>query len=453
MDPMLRTILLRDNSWLSRPESLQPWLASHLPDPLIPRLVVADNSESWQRCNRAHLVVGPRQAGKSTTIWAHLAEVARPVLFIDCEQALVQRWCQSAPVFLGELEEVVDTPVTLFFEEAQHLENAGLFFKGLVDRKLGVPLLVTGSSSFHLGARVRESLAGRASRSRLFPFALSELLGGLADMALVARDHEANMRWGRHVTVGGYPEVWLGADPGLTLGELVEAVVLRDASDRYRIARPDVFRRLLYLAAGEVGQLVNLSEWASILGVSRDTVGAYLEILEGGHLLVQVRPFAGGRRSEMTRTPKLFFVDDGIRNYLVGDLRPLNGRADAGALLENWVFSELWKALPADASLHFWRSTSKAEVDFVIRAGDTVVGIEVKAGRLGRTKLPRGARSFIEAYRPTAFLMVNRGVEANDRLGTTELHWLQPQHLVNAVADALAGTHFPGSLFLRERSI
>jgi uncharacterized protein len=102
----------------------------------IPRQASARASERWSELDRAHLVIGPRQAGKSTIIWAHLAARGEPALFIDCEQALVRAWCRSAPLFLGDLEKLAPRPVTLFFEEAQHLDEAGLFFKGLVDRWL-----------------------------------------------------------------------------------------------------------------------------------------------------------------------------------------------------------------------------------------------------------------------------------------------------------------------------
>lgn len=434
----LRDILIRDNPWLENPETLESWFEGRLPARYIPRETVALKASRWREANRAHLVVGPRQAGKSTAIWAHLAALGEPALFIDCEQPLIQEWCRSAPLFLSELETALERPVTLFFEEAQHLDNAGLFVKGLVDRKVGVPVLVTGSSSFHLGARVRESLAGRATRSRLLPFSLAEVCADVAGQPLLVVAQKRERRLARHVVFGGYPDVWLGEDPRALLTDLGEALVLRDASDLFRIGRPDAFRRLLRLAAGQVGSLVNLSEWASILGVSRDTVSSYLEILESSHILKVLRPFAGGRRSELTRAQKLFFVDNGIRHHLVGDFRSLEDRSDAGSTLENWVFSELWKALPAAAELRFWRSTSKAEVDFVISAGAILVGVEVKAARLGRTHVSRSARSFVEAYEPRALIVVNQGVRAREDLDSTEIHWVAPHELVGSLVDLLS---------------
>jgi len=424
MDRDLRTILLHDNPWIEDPGSLGRWCVSHLPETYIPRDVLLTAQDRWRESDRAHLVVGPRQAGKSTAIWAHLASVGQPALFIDCEQSLVQLWCRSAPLFLADLEAVAPSPITLFFEEAQHLENAGLFLKGIVDRGTGAPVLVTGSSSFHLGAKVRESLAGRATRERLLPLSLGEVTNDLEGLPELARARALEDRLERHLIYGGYPEVWLGNAPEVLLTDLVEAIILRDATDLFRIGRPDAFRRLLRLAAGQVGNLVNLSEWASILGVSRDTVASYLEILEAGHVVAMVPPFAGGRRSELTKMPKIFFTDNGIRNHLVHSLVPPADRVDAGPTVENWVFGELRKMLPLEMDIHFWRSTSRAEVDFVIDTGSAVVGLEVKAGTSGRPSIPRSARSFIDAYRPTRFLMVGSSRFDPEQIGATEVLWI-----------------------------
>lgn len=439
MDRDLETLLLRDNPWILDPERLPDWLRLRLPEIVIPRIGTEARRKRWDETDRSHLVIGPRQAGKSTLVWAHLADRGEPVLYVDCEQPLIREWCRSAPLFLADLEPFLTSFVPLFFDEVQHLEEAGLFFKGLVDRKIGVPVLVTGSSSYHLGARTRESLAGRATRMRLLPFSLAEVCQDLADRSPGVRERLTRERFERHVVVGGYPEVWLSETPEVLLADLVQAIVLRDASDLHRISRPDAFRRLLQLLPGQVGQLVNLSEWASILGINRDTVASYVEILEAAHIVFRLPPFAGGKRAEVTSRAKIYLVDNGIRNQLVGDFRALEERAtDVGPLLESWVFTELRKVLPEEATLHFWRSASGAEVDFVVARGGDVVGIEVKAGALRRPTLPRAARSFLEAYRPRAFFLVNAGFEGEDEIQGSKIEWIRPRKLAQQVVWALS---------------
>ena len=433
MNRDLQTILLADNPWLTDAAQLDGWLRRRIPAVYLPRRAIALAGERWDESDRAHLVIGPRQAGKSTAIWAHLAQRGEPALFLDCEQELVREWCRSSPLLLADLQKLVDRPVPLFFEEIQHLEEAGLFLKGLIDRKIGVPVLVTGSSSYHLGARTRESLAGRATRTRLLPLSFPEVCRDLADRPEIVRDRLREQRFSRHLVFGGYPAVWTAETPEVLLNDLLEAFVLRDASDLFRITRPDAFRQLLRLLAGQAGQLVNLSEWASILGISRDTVASYLEILESSHIVMVLSPFAGGKRVELTARPKVFPVDTGLRNRLVFDFRPLEERTDAGPLLETWVATELWKALPEGATLHFWRSSSGAEVDFVVVRGDRILPVEVKASRLGRPVFSRSLRSFLDAYRPATVLVVNTGLVHRERAGATEVEWLLPIHLAERV--------------------
>jgi predicted AAA+ superfamily ATPase len=433
----LESLLLVENPWIERPEVLDSWLHEKLPDPFVERRILAQRSDSWQQLGRAHLLIGPRQSGKSTTLWAHLARLDQPVLFLDCEQLLVRQWCHSAPLFLDDLRALSEEPVALFLEEAQHLENAGLFIKGIVDRRYGAPILVSGSSSFHLGDAIRESLAGRATRDVLLPFSLAEVTQQLKGRPEIVRRAHSREILDRHLRIGGYPEVWLSPNPERVLTELVEAIILRDASDLHPIGRPEAFRRLLGLAASQVGNLVNLAEWGSILGIARDTVASYLEILESGHVLRLLPPWAGGRRSELTRSQKVYFIDNGLRNRLVHSFAPIGERPDSGAVLENWVFTELIKAVPRGTGIHFWRSTSKAEVDFVVDTPGGPIGIEVKAGGAPRPSIPRSARSFIEAYEPSTFIMVSATIHESSKLGRTEILWVAPEDLATGVGGRL----------------
>ena len=318
---------------------------------------------------------------------------------------------------MAALAEVL-SPETLFlFEEVQHLEEAPLFLKGLVDLDKKRRIIATGSSSFELGARTRESLAGRARRIQLLPFSLQEV-GTVVPTGLAPaiRDLRLLELWEKLVVTGGYPEPWFDPAPATALRYLVEAFVLKDTSDLHKIERPSVFRKLLELAEADIGNLVNLTDWAALAQASRNTVGRYLEIAEEAHVLRLVPPFAGGKRSEITGTPKVFFLDNGLRNAVFGGFQASRERSDRGALWENAVFNELAKRLELLDEVRFWRSRSGAEVDFVIQRGDRMVAIEVKAAELPRPTVSRGTHSFLEAYRPACLGVVN----ASLRLDTVE---------------------------------
>ncbi|MFH1466252.1 MAG: ATP-binding protein [Pseudomonadota bacterium] len=435
-----------DNSTLLRLETYNPWLRdpSLWPSALSARLpaeVVARSVRLTLDPARATLVVGPRQAGKSTLILLRLQREARPPLLLPLDDPLLRDLCLSGAHFAERVRTLGPGFSAFVFDEVQHLEEAGLFLKTLVDLRLGIPIVATGSSAFHLNARTRESLAGRAHRVRLLPLSLAEV-SAHAMRAEPAYRAESTERacLDRMLVWGGYPEVWLTEperERQALLLDLVQAHLLRDASDAHRIQRPEAFRRILRLAATQVGNLVNQAELASIAGVAASTVTEYLAILEESHVLARVPPFLGGMRAEITSTPKLFLLDNGLRNQLHGGFSPFEGRGDRGALLENLVFTELTKAAAPTDEIGFWRTRNGAEVDFVVRADDHLVAVEVKAGALGRPTLPRSCRSFIEAYAPQALLVINHGIEEEHHLDLTAIRFCRPERVARELARAI----------------
>lgn len=402
MDSVLRTRIMLLNPWLRDSSRFAVELGRRIPERFVPRQV---DLAGFSDRSRAKLLVGPRQAGKSTFVWSLLA--SRPpqeVLYLDAEEPTVQAWSRSAVQFVADLEADLPTVRTVFVDEAQRLPEAGIFVKGVVDARHGLELIVTGSSAFHLDARTRESLAGRAVRRVLLPFSLEEL-GALqpAPVPMVHAEEVARI-CARQQVIGSYPEAWFAADPERILSDLVEAFVIRDVSDRFRIQRTDAFRHLLQLAAGQVGQLVNFSEWASILGIAASTVREHLRLLEETWVLKLLPAFSGGKRRELTAAARVHFYDLGIRNLLLGTFgTDLERRPDRGALAEGWAFAELAKTVPASWLVHYWRAKGGAEVDFVLTRGERIVAIEVKTST--RPGLSRSVRSFLDAYAPECVVL------------------------------------------------
>ena len=420
--------ILQYNPWLIHPDQANALIHRYLPE-----IYVLRQAEPVKLHNdRALLIVGPRQSGKSTLAWRLLQSCSPNILYLNLEDPLLRSALGGAIDLVALLRESYQFIKAVFLDEAQHLADAGLFVKGLVDAKPGIPVLVTGSSSFHLMSKTRESLAGRADRLRLLPFSLKELLLHEKPANPIASKNHSKNIFARQMIYGSYPAVYLANDDqdrARLLSDLAEALILRDASDLFRIRRVDVFRKLLTLLARQTGSLVNFSELASICRVDAGTIHAYVEILEESHIVKVIRPFAGGKRRELTTTPKVYFVDNGIRNQLLNSFSTdISLRTDKGALMENWVFSELYKRLPLMASIHFWRSKAGGEVDFVVEQAGKLMALEVKAANLDRPRLSRSAHSFIEAYQPERFVVLNLSLETHLTADNRTIEFQTPEN-------------------------
>jgi len=422
MDSSLLATLRIHNPWLDRPKEQKRRLAERRPKNFIGRQQALEI-----RPGRAELVVGSRQAGKSTWILDALARQDDPILILHAEEPHVRELADSPALALEQLADVLGPKTIVLLEEVQHLPEAPLFLKGWVDLEPRRRIIATGSSSFTFQARHRESLAGRTRRTRLLPFSLAEVGAEIpAGLAPAIREARLAESWRRLVVTGGFPAAWLSEDPATTLHYLAESVVVRDVSDFHTVERPSAFRKLLELAAADVGNLVNLSHWANVAQTARGTVVRYLELMEEAHVLKMVPPFVGGRRAEITGTPKVYFVDNGMRNALFGGFTELADRSDRGALWENAVHAELLKRLRLLDEILFWRSKAGAEVDFVVRRRGEIVAIETKAGALGRPKLSRAGRSFIDAYRPRCFGVLNAGLRDDEEVDGVPVLYRRP---------------------------
>ena len=438
MDERILRIVLASNPWMESGIRPSEAASRFLPDRYIHRHLWNRVQTRWAEPDKAHLLVGPRQAGKTTLFWKHVIDRDCRVLCLNMEDARIRNWCSSPYVFLEDVRSEFPSAQALFLDEVQHLEEAALFVKGIVDQKPGFPVLVTGSSSYHLKSRTRESLAGRATRATLLPFSFSEVVEAFVPAGSDARSIKERALFGRHVRFGGYPRAWAVETPEEILFDLAEAFLLRDASDFSAVRRPDAFQRLVGLLARQSGSLVNLSEWAAICGISRNTVQEYCQLLEDAHLVRLLPVFAGGRRAELTATPKAFFLDTGIRNAVLCDFNAAENRGDCGALLENWVFSELTKTFLRPDLLHYWRTRSGAEVDFVVSTGGGLVGFEVKATAMRQPRISRGSRSFIQAYQPSQFFIVNQTLYHVSEVEKTPVRWVRFEELARECR-ALAG--------------
>lgn len=350
---------------------------------------------------RVAIVYGPRRVGKTTLIRHYVAELKEPALLLTGEDINVRDYLESQSV--EKLKALVGQHRYLVVDEAQHVRQIGLNLKLLVDHVPGLCVVATGSSSFELAGQTGEPLTGRKTTLLMLPLAQLEL-------AAVETPPETRARLEQRLIYGSYPEVVLAASDAARaeyLRELVASYLLKDILQLEQIRQSEKLLRLLQLVAFQIGGEVSLGELAQQLAMSRNTVERYLDLFEKVFVLVSRHGFSRNLRKELSKSRRYYFIDNGIRNALISNFNPVALRDDIGALWENYLLIERWKAhlyLGRDVQSFFWRTHDRQEIDLVEESAGKLSGFDAKWSETN-AKTPAAWRS---AYPKASFEVVNR---------------------------------------------
>lgn len=384
------------------------------------------------------LLVGPRQAGKTTLmkqLQQELADRKEVVLYLNLDIESDAVYLQSQQTLLNKIRLELGDTGYVFVDEIQRKEDAGLYFKGLYDMDLPYKFVLSGSGSIELKEKIGESLAGRKLVVPMDTVSFEEYLdyrtdykySGRLDMFLSIEKEKGNFLLQEYLTYGGYPAVVTARteeDKARIMDEIYSAYVTRDISALLGMQQPEYYNRMLRLLAAGAGGLVNVSRLAADAGLSVPTVHKYLWYAENTFVLKAVRPYTGNRMKEIVKAPVYYFTDLGFRNYMLGSFQYNAGIRD-GFAFQNFIFQILNKAVRnSAATLHYWRTTDGAEVDFVIDRIREVIPVEVKYADLKGMTLSRSFRSFVEKYKPRKAFVVNLSYQDMLKLGDTEVHFV-----------------------------
>jgi uncharacterized protein len=185
--------------------------------------------------------------------------------------------------------------------------------------------------------------------------------------------------WETYMLYGGYPAIITESNRDekiIRLNEIRDSFVKRDILES-GVQNETAFYNLFRLLAAQTGSLVNIHELSTALRIKAETINNYLHILQKCFHLALVRPFFRNLRKELTKMPKAFILDTGLRNCLLNNFQPITTRMDKGELWENMFFRVL-----ADShewsTLHYWRTADGNEVDFVLPETEKPFAVEVK---------------------------------------------------------------------------
>lgn len=376
---------------------------------MIPRLIENNVITDLTKDSKTILVLGARQVGKTTLvkdIQKQITGSKTKVLYLNCDIDEQKNAINTTSLMV--LTQLLQSVDVLFIDEAQRLDDPGLTVKIIHENFSHIRVLATGSSSLELQNKMSDALTGRIFEFKLFPLSFSEVLAATQTAELPQNTYllkqSAATLLPSVLAFGLYPEVFTEGDPirkqrvlvGITKNYLFKDVLAyRGVKNSQAIE--DLARALAY----QIGSEVNESELSKRLGIDKKTISSYIDILEKAFVLVRLTPYSKNLRREIGGKYKVYFVDLGIRNALIGDFNAANIRNDLGALWENFLVIERIKAYANRseelAHYNFWRSYDGAEVDYVEKPySKPLSAYEFKYSTTER--LRRGAHSFTDSY-------------------------------------------------------
>lgn len=344
------------------------------------------------------IVVGPRQVGKTTLLRMLTSDTDRRVVVWNCDEPDVRRkLAEPSSTQLGAETANVDL---ILIDEAQRVQNIGITLKLLVDNYPEKQVVVTGLSAIELSNSINEPLTGRKYEYVMYPFSAEELIREFGAT-------EERRRLERRLIYGSYPEVVnLEGEERETLTNLVSSYLYKDIFSFQDVRKPEIIEHLLQALALQVGSEVSFNELGRLLGLTSITIQRYIDLLEKSYVVFHLRSFSRNVRNELKKSRKIYFYDNGVRNSLIGDYKPLALRNDTGALWENYVISERMKHNAYSGfygKSYFWRTQQQQEVDYLEDYDGVLHAYEFKWNPV---RQPRLTDTFAKGYPDHTFLVV-----------------------------------------------
>ncbi|UFH52980.1 ATP-binding protein [Spirosoma sp. KNUC1025] len=350
---------------------------------------------------KVNLIFGTRRVGKTFLLRRLVSEVSYSYIWLegedyDTHQVLAERTVAAYRRLIGEAE-------LLIIDEAQAIPNIGQILKLFVDQLTHLRIVVTGSSAFDLLNLSGEPLTGRAFFHQLHPIAQSEL-------TRYENPLQTRQQLEERLVLGSYPELFslaTSAQRERYLRELINTYLLKDIISFEGIRNSSKVKDLLRLVAFQIGKEVSLEELGRQLHLSKNTVEKYLDLFTKVFILVKVGGFSRNLRKEVTKSSRWYFLDNGVRNALLADLKPLSLRQDVGELWENYLIAERIKKNQAEqrwVDYFFWRTYDQQEIDWIEVENNQIRAYEFK-WKADRIKPPK---AFVDAYPKATFELINR---------------------------------------------
>jgi len=348
---------------------------------------------------KAVILLGARQVGKTTLLRTLFAE-SGDFLWLNGDTSNDRLLLTTQSV--EQLRVIIGKHKALVIDEAQRVQDIGIVLKLIIDNIPHLKVIATGSSSLDLSNRTTEPLTGRKRQFKLFPLSFSEMAahhGLLSERNLIPH----------RLIYGYYPDVV--NSPGeerQLLQELSDSYLYKDILALVKIKKSEQLTRLLRALAFQLGSQVSYTELGQLCGLDNKTVEKYISILEQTYVIFRLGSYSRNLRNELKASRKIYFADNGVRNALIADFRPIELRDDVGKLWENYLVSERFKRNEYSnsyANPWFWRTQAQQEIDYVEEQDGHLSAFEFKWSPTAKAKQPK---AFLEAYPNSSFTVIHR---------------------------------------------
>ncbi|MBR4838264.1 MAG: ATP-binding protein [Bacteroidales bacterium] len=347
---------------------------------------------------KAIIIVGSRQVGKTTLLKMLADKSDRRVLNWNCDEPDIrQKLTEPTSTQLGA--ETANADI-IFIDEAQRVQNIGITLKLLTDNFPDKQIVVAGSSALELSNSINEPLTGRKYEYVMFPISAEELIdnhGAQVERRLLER----------RMIYGSYPEVITNeGDEKEILTNIVGSYLYKDIFSFQDVRKPEIIEQLLQALALQIGGEVSFNELGKLVGLNSLTVQRYIDLMEKSYIIFHLRSYSRNVRSELKKSRKFYFYDNGVRNAILGDFKPLDLRQDNGALWENYIISERLKHNAYNmfyGKSYFWRTIQQQEIDYIEDVDGTLHAYEFK---WNTTRQPRLSETFARNYPNHTFTVV-----------------------------------------------
>jgi len=321
------------------------------------------------------VILGARRVGKTVLVNEILKTVTEPVLKLNGEDISVHQKLAESSV--ENYKSLIGSYRLLYIDEAQKIPDIGRKLKLMIDEIEDLKIIITGSSALDINRNTGEPLTGRKYTLNLFPLSENEF-----NQTENAFNKLEKVK--QRLVYGSYPELLHidnEVDKREYLNDLVSSYLLKDILAYENIENSQKIFNLLRLLAYQIGGEVSYQELGKQLGISKNTVEKYLDLLQKVFIIKKVEGFSRNLRKEITKNSRWYFVDNGIRNSIIANFNVVNFRNDIGQLWENYLISERLKYQQYNrisCNNYFWRTYNQQEIDWVEEREGKLFGYEFK---------------------------------------------------------------------------